>query len=724
MNSKKGQVTIFVIIGILLLASVGFFLYTYNTSTEKQLENLSDVKEVTTEIAPIKSYVEQCMSSISEEAIRRLGQHGGYMFPTSNLFQYQSIDVRNNDGVPFNEEFIPYWSYSSSTDNIYFEQELRIPTIEFMEYQTEIYVEQMLPLCLDNFESLQYQNTLNVTDAPDVTVKFGEEKILIRLDMLVEIENTNDEVKEFYTELNIPFKKYYDVASVIAYGHQQGMFVENILLYLIGYYGYPDMNSLPPMFATEQSYVPKIWSQNAVNQKLKGLMQSYVQILRIKGSKNSLQLNLDDVDEIDRTIFLSSQMDLIKPEYIDNSEISFIYNDFPIYSRVYGKKANNAIIKPESESNDPIMGAPTTTQIYKFFYDVTMPVVVEMRYDPLIEGQKPFVFMFSIEANIRKNLRWTDSLGENGPMMWDEDWVQTDTSSLDLETFDEETQQMVPVYKPAKILFGDVYQRLGNLSVKVYDEDTLEEIEGVGISVGIGDYAATFLGHTQNQSNGEIKFNGNSPLVNSGYLSLEKSGYANQKIKLDVKLDEPEVVFIKMSRIVNKNIFVKIFDLQTNTIRELMPNESVMINIDRINEADKIVDFSKMVYVDNSTNNQTLELIPGTYEMTATLIDNSGVIIPPRCKKIKTEDNTFTSDEYVYIPEEPIIIKPAIWGGFEFDVNNSVIISKGKVYENNKLEFIVVKDKTTGICIDDLEKIGNYNELTKRFRSTIIPKFN
>ena len=72
-NSKKGQITIFIIAGVivLLLAGIIFFI-----GPQLQSEDISDVP---LEAQPLKLFVEECLSSTAIEGIRLAGIQGGYV---------------------------------------------------------------------------------------------------------------------------------------------------------------------------------------------------------------------------------------------------------------------------------------------------------------------------------------------------------------------------------------------------------------------------------------------------------------------------------------------------------------------------------------------------------------------------------------------------------------------------------------------------------------------
>ncbi len=75
MYTKKAQVTIFMILGLVLLLSMGVFLY-YVTKTEQQRTIPEDIDKTT-----ITVYVEECLTATAEAVIQKIAAQGGMYKP-------------------------------------------------------------------------------------------------------------------------------------------------------------------------------------------------------------------------------------------------------------------------------------------------------------------------------------------------------------------------------------------------------------------------------------------------------------------------------------------------------------------------------------------------------------------------------------------------------------------------------------------------------------------
>jgi len=131
--TRKGQVTVFIIFAILIVALIGV-LITYRMS-------LSNVSRISPEISPVHSFVMDCIKQSSEEAIYNIGETGGY-------FNSPNLSTDNN---------IAYYFYLDNN---------LMPTKEKIEEELSFYMKNKLFFCTENFISF-----------PDFNIKQGEIKI-------------------------------------------------------------------------------------------------------------------------------------------------------------------------------------------------------------------------------------------------------------------------------------------------------------------------------------------------------------------------------------------------------------------------------------------------------------------------------------------------------------------------------------------------------------------
>ena len=96
--SRKGQVTVFIIIGIVLLfVSAGIILITKKVTVEDiTAEGQATVSSVPQVFQPIQSFTNDCLSKIVKEAVILIGEQGGYM---DTKGKYNTNNPTDSDGV-------------------------------------------------------------------------------------------------------------------------------------------------------------------------------------------------------------------------------------------------------------------------------------------------------------------------------------------------------------------------------------------------------------------------------------------------------------------------------------------------------------------------------------------------------------------------------------------------------------------------------------------------
>lgn len=127
MLNKKGQITIFIIVGIFVL--IAFALIFYLISIGKS-PDIKKVQSLEPDVLPIRNYVESCLYEVSAEAIDYIGNHGGY---------YNLNDVYSTDSPPY---YTAYYFYSG---------DYLVPTRERVAKEISDYIDDNLFFCLQNF---------------------------------------------------------------------------------------------------------------------------------------------------------------------------------------------------------------------------------------------------------------------------------------------------------------------------------------------------------------------------------------------------------------------------------------------------------------------------------------------------------------------------------------------------------------------------------------------
>ena len=77
---KKGQITVFIIIGLIILLVIGTFLYMTRREITRPFEAARpSVAEIPQQIQPLRDSIESCIRRLATDGLRKIGDTGGYI---------------------------------------------------------------------------------------------------------------------------------------------------------------------------------------------------------------------------------------------------------------------------------------------------------------------------------------------------------------------------------------------------------------------------------------------------------------------------------------------------------------------------------------------------------------------------------------------------------------------------------------------------------------------
>lgn len=185
---KKGQVTIFIILSILIVSSiVVFFVYKNSKSTEK----INLIPEA--QLNSIRERAIQCVDLTGIDGIRLVGLQGGYVFPPKS-------------SVQTNFSNIAYGYYNGRKT---------LPLLSTIQEEIASYVDMAFPLCFDK-ESFEEINISSSKISSKVKVYDDSVSIAVNYLLAISIENSTSLLKENYErEIPIRFGLIYKEANGI-----------------------------------------------------------------------------------------------------------------------------------------------------------------------------------------------------------------------------------------------------------------------------------------------------------------------------------------------------------------------------------------------------------------------------------------------------------------------------------------------------------------------------
>ena len=132
MVCKRGQVTIFILLGLVILIAALFLFYFNSDKKSSEVEKNFESQQ---DIMPIRNYIESCIKLVGEDAIVWIGEHGGYY----ELPTYSTKD------------------YSIETAYYFYENSNIMPSKTDVEEELSKYLNKELSFCLRNFVDFTQQ---------------------------------------------------------------------------------------------------------------------------------------------------------------------------------------------------------------------------------------------------------------------------------------------------------------------------------------------------------------------------------------------------------------------------------------------------------------------------------------------------------------------------------------------------------------------------------------
>lgn len=508
-SSKKGQVTVFIIVGILMLFAFAAIMYFTQTKVTQEISEEAEpaLAQVPAEFQPIRSYTENCIQQIGKRGLLILGQQGGYIYPDL-AGKFSASDPTEADGIDLEPIKVPYWHYNTEknkADKVVYSSlapklYAKDDAVMSIEAQLARFVKERLDNCVDNYAPFTQQgfeiDSSEQTEDKKVNVKVGENNVIFTLNMPLSAKKGEAETDftQFYVKIPLQLKHYYEVANLIATTEQNFSFLEKHGLELIAVYSKIDPNYFPPI--SDVTYEPISafsWSEVDLQQKYKDLLTSYIPMLRFLGSSNFYQATFPEGNILAQRVVDNAVLTLTGADDLD---VSFDYFGWQPYFKA---NSEDGIIKPESQHISAFGVLDFNYQRYETHYDASFPTLVTLKDKYAFDGAG-YSFVFALEGNIRNNAPAVPNI--------------------------------TPEFYPKQIsplACGEEHQQTGLLKTVVVDSFSKEPIEMVKIGFSIPEQIDCDMGITDKEG----KFEDNYPAVYGGTLSLIKTDYLTDFYPID-----------------------------------------------------------------------------------------------------------------------------------------------------------------------------------------------
>lgn len=182
--NKRGQLTIFIIMGIVIVAfSIFFFV-----RPEVGFLNFPESN-------PIQLFIQSCIDQIGQDAVYFIGLQGGYYNVPNPKENYSYIEIPVYLNV----------------------NEQNIPLEENIQKEILKYIQDKLPICLGNFSSFREQGFDVIAREISGKIVFSQKDVVIDLDypIFVRSESSSIELRDFSSKVDVNFNEKYEFVNQI-----------------------------------------------------------------------------------------------------------------------------------------------------------------------------------------------------------------------------------------------------------------------------------------------------------------------------------------------------------------------------------------------------------------------------------------------------------------------------------------------------------------------------
>lgn len=511
---KKGQVTVFIILGIVIVAIIAFVFYYSGIISKSSFQKEAEkAKTIPVQARPVKDYIDNCVEEIAIEGILLMGQQGGYIEIPKDVLPRSVINPFSNSLELFSGYNVPYWFYET-TNGI---QKSQIPSIEIMEEQLEGYLNQNMDSCLFNLSLFRsYDIKFEGEAKSDVVITDERIDVNVIYPILVDIEGVTTEMKEHFASINVPLGRMYEMSKDIMKKENDEFFLEKVTEDSLVIYD--DI----PYHGESLSCQPKTWLKQDVERQLKEILSLNINALKIADSENS---NLADD-------YFRIRID--RNNYRDIESNFMYYDNWPFELEING---GEEILKEESATGSTgLLLNLLCINTHNFIYDINYPVLISLYDDKSLGG---FTFQFATHVIIDNNQPRENQLG-----------------NLEFGSTDKRICESAD--KPFRIyaVNQESNEFLSNAIVRFTCTGTLCD-----------------LGRTELDSYDEYSLRTNLPQCLNAIIDIAKEGYNKEEVVLDTL--ESADLFVYLKPIHDKELVIKVID--GGRIRDLRSDESIII---------------------------------------------------------------------------------------------------------------------------------------------------
>jgi len=257
---KRGQVTLFIIIGIILLIVFGLFYF-----IKSQVKHYEAVPE---EGVAVYNFIEGCLKESAEKGIRILGEQGGYIYVPEEI--KRNVKARLNLGFGFVK---PLWYYPGHS---------LVPSEDLIKNQISRYVDENIEACLGNFSVFKDQYEIKELSKPKTSVSLNDKDVSVKLDYKIDVkvlaENKTIRMENFVSNIPVKLKAMLKLGKRIMDYENRAWFMENITIDFMA------MDTKIPLTNFEFYCGTRTWYLSNIKKELQEVLKYNIPHIRIKNT--------------------------------------------------------------------------------------------------------------------------------------------------------------------------------------------------------------------------------------------------------------------------------------------------------------------------------------------------------------------------------------------------------------------------------------------------------
>jgi len=369
----KGQITLFVIIGILIISLAGTVYYFRDEISGRSASSeQATLNSVAKELRPVESYFLDCLKLNARNALDTAGSQAGYIDLPA--------DEPSSDYMPFSNKLdflgmkIPYWWYISGNNIVM----SNVPKQSDIEKNIKSYIEKNIGDCsLNSFFASGFDISEDNKTTASVFIRDNYVDFEISKKISISINDAKATVEKHKFRIPISLGKMYKNALAVYDAEQKGLFLENYSVDVMALYA--------PLSGFELSCAPKFWNEQDVSNQIKNALEANIAFLKLKGNYYNLAKSENKYFVQD----IPSESGIL---------VNFLYNkNWP--SKIEIVPSENNIMKASPVGEQAGIGALGFCIVpYHFVYTMAYPVLIQF-YD----AKENYIFQFPVVVSVLNN---------------------------------------------------------------------------------------------------------------------------------------------------------------------------------------------------------------------------------------------------------------------------------------------------------------------------------